>query len=170
MGAAAAGLEENDTVALRRALSRFATGVCVVLTETPSGVWGITVNSFTSVSLDPPLVLWCLGMETDRHQHFAESRRWTVSVLEAGQQAAADRFARMGEAPAAGSEIERAASGDPIVSGALAHFVCNTYARHTLGDHVALVGEVAAFGAADADALTYFASRYGAAAFPPEQR
>ncbi|MEG0819521.1 MAG: flavin reductase family protein, partial [Brevundimonas sp.] len=84
---------EFDAKAYRKALGGFATGVCVVTAHTAEGPLGITVNSFTSVSLDPPLVLWCLDVKSDRHDAFAGAERFAVHMLPVEDQAMSDRFA-----------------------------------------------------------------------------
>ena len=82
-----------DITAYRWALGGFATGVCVVTAHTPDGPYGITINSFTSVSLKPPLVLWCLDRASDRHDGFAGAERFAVHMLPVEDREMSDRFA-----------------------------------------------------------------------------
>ncbi len=151
--------DEHD---YRRALGAFATGVALVTTDTPGGPAGIVVNSFTSVSLKPRLVLWCLGDRSDRYGAFSVAGRWAVSFLSAEQQATSVRFAAPGSAPPQATTFARLA-GAPVIEGALARLVCRTHDRLTLGDHLLIVGEVEAFDSRGGDALTYFRGRYGVA-------
>jgi flavin reductase (DIM6/NTAB) family NADH-FMN oxidoreductase RutF len=146
----------------RRALGALATGVALIVTQSAGGPAGIVVNSFTSVSLKPRLVLWCLGEASDRYAHFAEAPRWTVNVLSAAQEAVAARVAKPG-AWAIGDLPLSALDGAPVLEGALLHLVCRTSERRVMGDHLAIVGAVEAFAAAPGDGLTYFRSRYGVA-------
>lgn len=148
--------------AFRRAMSAFATGVAVVTARrADGGISGITVNSFTSVSLEPPLVLWCLGSESERYSHFAEAEIWGVTVLGAEAEALAVRFARAERETAAAAEIE-ALAGAPVLRGAgVAHLACVTHARHIMGDHLLIVGEVKACRAMAGDGLGFFRGKYG---------
>lgn len=125
----------------RDALGCFATGVTVVTTATPEGPLAITANSFTSVSLDPPLVLWCAARRSLRHAPFAEARRYAIHVIGEDQQALAARFARSGDDFSA---LDWAPDdhGTPILAGCLARFDCTAHARHPGGDHSILVGQV----------------------------
>ena len=146
----------------RRALGAFATGVALVTTDGAEGPCGIVVNSFTSVSLKPRLVLWCLGDQSDRYGVFSIAERWAVNFLSAGQETVSSEFARPG---AGHPEVARFAMRDgvPVHEGALASLVCRTHDRVRLGDHLVIVGEVEAFDSAPGDALTYFRGRYGVA-------
>ena len=150
--------------AYRAALGGFATGVVLITTDTAAGVAGIVVNSFTSVSLNPRIVLWCLGDASDRFAMFAHTERWGASVLAADQQEISARFARPGAFDAAGLDILRLGDA-PVLANAVTQLSCRTVERTHMGDHLMIVGEV---GAAQADAeragLTYFRGRYGRAA------
>lgn len=150
----------RDTVAYRRALGTFATGVCVVTADTPEGPLGITVNSFTSVSLEPRLILWCLDERSERWPVFAAAERFAVHVLDAGDEAEARRFAR-GVARLDASEFTRSASGQPRLARAAATFECATHDRVQAGDHMVIFGRVEAFEASDAPVLTFHRGRYG---------
>jgi 3-hydroxy-9,10-secoandrosta-1,3,5(10)-triene-9,17-dione monooxygenase reductase component len=152
----------DDEQDYRRALGAFATGVALITTDTPGGPAGIVVNSFTSVSLKPRLVLWCLGDQSDRFEAFSVAERWTVNVLSAEQQAISARFAVHGSTASQDTSFARLA-GAPAIEGALARLVCRTHDRLTMGDHLLIVGEVEAFDSREGDALTYFRGRYGVA-------
>jgi 3-hydroxy-9,10-secoandrosta-1,3,5(10)-triene-9,17-dione monooxygenase reductase component len=153
---------EDDERAYRRALGGFATGIALIAAEGAAGPAGIVVNSFTSVSLEPRLVLWCLGDASDRFQQFSEAGRWSVSVLAAEHEAICAQVARPG-AWAIGDLPLARLHGAPVLAGALAHLVCTTVERRRLGDHLAIVGEVGAYASADGAGLTYFRGRYGRA-------
>lgn len=150
---------DEETRAYRRALGGFATGVALIAVPGPAG---IVVNSFTSVSLNPRLVLWCLGDESDRFSLFAEAERWTVSILAAEHEAISSRIAQKGAWDIADLPLGQLASL-PVLKGALATLACRTAERLPLADHLAIVGEVEAFDSADGVGLTYFRGRYGRA-------
>lgn len=144
----------------RRALGSFATGVTVVTAEDAQGPLGLTVNSFTSVSLEPRLILWCLDDVCDRRHVFHTAGRFAVNVLAAGEHDASRRFAR-GAWRLQASELDQGATGVPLLKGALARFECETRERIQMGDHQIIVGEVMAFEAVDGDGLVFFRGRYG---------
>ena len=150
----------EDAVAYRRALGAFATGVCVVTADTPEGPLGITINSFTSVSLDPRLILWCLDERSERWPPFAAVERFAVHVLPAEDRALSDRFA-WGVCTLSEGEFDTHGSGPPRLRDALARFDCRTHERIQLGDHLVIVGAVEAFESRPGAALTYFRGRYG---------
>lgn len=145
----------------RRALGCFATGVTIVSADGEEGAVGLTVNSFTSVSLTPRLVLWCLDERSERGAAFLAAPRFGVSVLSAEQQALSMRFAEPGGGRLDSVDSERTPGGAPLLRGALARFDCRTVERRRLGDHHVIVGEVEAFDAREGAALTYFRGGYG---------
>lgn len=153
----------DEARAYRRALGAFATGVTVVCAEGPEGAVGITVNSFTSVSLVPRLVLWCLDDASDRYPLFAGAERWSVTVLPAGDDARAMRFA-VGEGyRIAEADLARLPDGVPALPGGLLRLSARTVETRTLGDHLVIVGEVVGYEAAAGDALTFFRGQFGTA-------
>ncbi len=153
--------------AFRDALGTFATGVCVVTTRSagaPGGFVGLTVNSFTSVSLDPPLVLWCLGKDSDRAGVFLNTDSFAVSVLAADQEDLSRAFAGDDEAGAGTGSVptRTGVTGTPMLEGALAQIDCMVEARHDGGDHIILVGRVAELASkASGQPLLYFRGDYG---------
>ena len=151
----------RDTAAYRRALGAFATGVCVITADSPSGPLGITANSFTSVSLEPRLVLWCLDERSDRWPVFAAAERFAIHVLPSSDQALSRRFAK-GVAVLDEGEFVRSSDGPPCLPEALVRFECTTHDRIQMGDHLIIVGRVEAFDDAGGEALTFFRGRYGA--------
>jgi flavin reductase (DIM6/NTAB) family NADH-FMN oxidoreductase RutF len=155
-------VDADTALNYRRALGAFATGVTVITAEDREGPLGLTVNSFTSVSLDPPLVLWCLGDESDRRHAFSNAEVFAVNVLAAEDQAHSERFA-WGAHRLVDGELERGAAGTPMLAGALARFECEARERIRIGDHLVIVGEVIGFDARDGEGLLFFRGRYGCA-------
>src|SRR6185312_1250064 len=131
--------------AFRRAMSAFATGVTVVTAAREDGsLSGITVNSLTSVSLKPRLLLWCLGDESARYDVFAAADVWGVTVLGADEEVLAVRFARAETEGVAASEAETFA-GAPVLRAGIGWLSCRTTERCKAGDHLIIIGEVQDF-------------------------
>ena len=127
----------------RALLGSFATGVTVVTAAAPDGtVSGMTASSIASTSLDPPLVLLCVGEETDFIATVRDAPAFALSVLAADQEAIARRFAAKHPARFEGVPITRAANGLPLVEGAAAHILCDVWTRHVAGDHTVFIGLV----------------------------
>lgn len=146
---------------LKDALGRFATGVAVAACRNARGGYtALTVNSFTSVSLDPPLVLWCIERRASSFDDFAAAASYSISILTDAQQSVSERFARHVPAPLAAGEFEVWKSGAPILAERLAGFDCEIIDRHRSGDHVILVARVIQFDSRAGAPLLYFASRY----------
>lgn len=152
----------DEAIAYRRALGAFATGVCIVTADSAAGPLGITINSFTSVSLKPRLVLWCLDERSERWGAFAGADRFAIHVLCASARDLAARFAK-GIGALSEGEYARAEGQAPRLANAKARFECRTHDRIQMGDHMIIVGEVVSFETEDGPALTYFRGRYGAA-------
>lgn len=144
----------------RDALGRYATGVTVVTTLVPAGPLAITVNSFASVSLDPPLVLWCPARRSQRFDAFLAARRYSIHVLAAGQLELGLHFARAGTVPE-GLDAAVTPEGDYHLEGCLARFDCTAESRHDGGDHAILVGRVHRAAMRDGDPLLFWGGRYG---------
>jgi len=134
----------GDTRALRHALGRFATGVTVITTRCPSGrLVGLTANSFSSVSLDPPLVLWSLRKNASSLPSFTGSQHFAVHVLSAEQEVLSNHFAKQGALDKfAELEFETGHGGCPLLPGALATFECQIETEVEGGDHVIFLGRV----------------------------
>lgn len=154
-----------DVTAYRRALGGFATGVCVVTAHTGEGPFGITVNSFTSVSLRPPLILWCLDRKSDRHDAFASADRFAVHMLPVEDQEMSDRFA-WGVCRLSAEEFDSTSAEPPRLRNALTRLDCTVHDRIVMGDHLTIVGAVSAWETRPGDALTYYRGRYGEAKEP----
>jgi flavin reductase (DIM6/NTAB) family NADH-FMN oxidoreductase RutF len=128
---------------LRAALGLFATGVTIVTTLSAEGEpVGMTVNSFNSVSLEPPLVLWSLGLRSGSLAAFRDAARYVIHVLSADQRELAERFAQRGVDRFANIDWSAGLGGQPVLAGAAAVFECSARSRHTEGDHIILVGQV----------------------------
>jgi flavin reductase (DIM6/NTAB) family NADH-FMN oxidoreductase RutF len=144
-------------------MGAFATGVTVVSAARPDGrMSGITVNSLTSVSLQPRLLLWCLGDQSERYDVFAEADRWGVTVLGADEEALALRFARAESESIESHEAEQFASA-PVLRTGVAHFACRTHDRRVAGDHLIIIGEVTDFRVKAGPALIFYRGLYGRA-------
>ncbi len=132
---------EDDPRGYRDALGSFATGVTVITTSSADGPVGITANSFASVSLDPPLVLWSPAKTSNRFDYFKDAQRFAIHVLDGHQQAICDGFTR--EASAFdGLDWQASAHGIPLIDGCLARFECRRETYHDAGDHIIIVGRV----------------------------
>ncbi len=152
----------HDPRTLRDALGSFATGVTVVTCLTADGSpAGLTVNSFTSVSLDPPLLLVCLAKPAASAVALTEASHFAVNVLQTGQQPASIRFSTRDEDRFGTTPWSCGEAGAPILKDALGVFECERHAVHDGGDHHILVGQVikASFDAG-LDPLLYFRGKY----------
>lgn len=126
---------------LRTALGAFATGVTVVTCRGPEGPLGFTANSFTSVSFDPPLVLWCPSVAAPCHDAFVAAHDFAIHVLEAGQLDISQRFAeRPGDF--SGLDWQEGETGVPQIAGCLTRLDCRHFAAHGVGDHTIVLGQV----------------------------
>ena len=127
----------------RASLAMFATGVTIVTARTPAGVLvGLTANSFNSVSLNPPLVLWSLAQAAGSMAALSAGSHYAINILAADQKALAERFASRREDRWKDVVFTEGASGSPLLSGAAATFECFNRSRYEEGDHVIFVGEV----------------------------
>jgi flavin reductase (DIM6/NTAB) family NADH-FMN oxidoreductase RutF len=152
--------DPQDARAFRDALGRFATGVTVITCDTGTGPLGITANSFASLSLDPPLILWSPAKHSSRYPFFAAAPHFAVHVMGDDQFELAQGFARSGDA--FGSvEWQTGAHGVPLISDCLARFECTLEAAHDGGDHTIIIGRVTRVSARDGDPLVFQGGRYG---------
>ena len=151
-----------DPQAFRDALGSFVTGVTIVTARDEAGrPYGLTANSFNSVSLDPPMVLWSLSLRSGSLPVFRDADNWAVHVLAADQQAMSDRFARPGDGKFAGVEDVDGPEGAPLLAGYAARFGCRARFEYEGGDHAIFLGEVVDFDRREADPLIYHGGRYG---------
>jgi flavin reductase (DIM6/NTAB) family NADH-FMN oxidoreductase RutF len=152
----------SDQRTLRDALGSFATGVTVVTCVDPDGrPFGLTVNSFTSVSLDPPLLLVSISKRARCAAALAEAGHFAVNVLQTGQQPASIRFSTRDEDRFGATPWSTGETGAPLLMESLGVFECERHAVHEGGDHLILVGKVirASFDP-NMDPLLYFRGRY----------
>ena len=132
-----------DSRQFRNALGKFATGVCVITGETAAGeAFGMTVNSFASVSLDPPLVLWSLQNNSEMYATFEHCHRWAVNILRLDQQELSNRYAKKGDHSLLAEDVEAGAHGMPVLPHSLVSLECELEARYPGGDHAILVARV----------------------------
>jgi 3-hydroxy-9,10-secoandrosta-1,3,5(10)-triene-9,17-dione monooxygenase reductase component len=154
-------MESGSDQSLRSVMGAFATGVTAVTAAGANGrLSGITVNSLTSVSLTPPLLLWCLGDQSERYPVFANADLWGVTVLGADDGALAVRLARAETESIAAEEAEIFA-GVPILRTGIAHIACRTHERRQAGDHLIIIGEALAMRVKPGAALSFFRGAYG---------
>jgi flavin reductase (DIM6/NTAB) family NADH-FMN oxidoreductase RutF len=150
-----------DTRAFRSALGMFATGVTVITTRSERGEYaGFTANSFNSVSLDPPLVLWSLSLYSPNLPLFQNCSHYAINVLAADQVELSQRFAAPAIDRFAGVEFSPGLGGAPLLPGCCAWFECRNEARHAGGDHIIFVGLVEKFSHQDKAPLVFQGGRY----------
>ena len=152
----------NDNRALRNALGRFATGIAVVTAIDPDGhPIGLTVNSFSAVSLNPPLVLWCLDNGSHNLEAFRRASHHAITILAADQQELSNRFATWPTDRFAGLPWQPGLGGAPLLPGACASFVVANETTHLAGDHTIFIGRVERFTeSTDRAPLLYFGGGY----------
>ncbi len=150
-----------DTPTLRRALGRFATGVAVITTEHDGQRHGMTVNSLTSVSLDPPMLLVCLTRGSRTATAVARAGRFGVNILSARQEAIANRFARRGEDHFADVPLNEGPLGVPLISNAVAHVTCRVARQIDGGDHLIVLGDIVHIHHRDGLPLCFYSGTYG---------
>ncbi|WP_137819125.1 p-hydroxyphenylacetate 3-hydroxylase reductase component [Pseudomonas sp. 2FG] len=150
-----------DPRAFRRALGNFATGVTIVTAATPSGAKvGVTANSFNSVSLDPPLVLWSLDKRSNSCEVFEQASHFAVNILAADQIELSNQFARPKDDKFAGVTYELGDGGAPLLPDCSARFQCEKYQQLDGGDHWILIGKVLAFDDLGRSPLLYHQGAY----------
>jgi len=155
-------MQNFNPVELRNALGRFATGVTIVTTVDEAGNrYGITANSYNSVSLDPPLVLWSLARSSRSLAVFENCQAFAIHILSAHQQELAMRFASRGEVDKfAGLHLREGHGGVPLFEECAAHFECVTENRFEGGDHLIFLGRVINFERCDSDPLVFHDGRF----------
>lgn len=146
----------------RRALGRFPTGVAFVVARTPDGeACGVLINSFTSVSLAPPMVLWCLGLTSRSRPIFATAAAFAVSILSEDQRSLLSDLARPLEQRLQGVPIREGLGGAPVIEKAAAVFECSIATVTRAGDHEVYLGRVEHFERREDTPLAYLAGQYG---------
>ena len=147
----------------RKAMGSFATGVTVITTRTVVGKpWGFTVNSFTSVSLNPPLVLFCVGNGGESFANVDGSEFFAINYLAEHQEGVSRQFAARGVTDRfAGIPYREGLNGTPLIEGSLGMVLCRKVASHGAGDHVIVVCEVLDVELYEGNPLLFFRSGYG---------
>lgn len=156
-------LAELSPETLRCVLGYFVTGVAVITTENDHGLVGLTANSFASVSLRPPLVLFCVHQSSRVRHSLEESVFVGVNILSEDQEQVSRQFAGPHIDRFAGMEVHKGNTGAPLLSGALAHLECKVEKQLHAGDHVIVLARVHHLGAGNEGRrpLTFFGGRYG---------
>jgi flavin reductase (DIM6/NTAB) family NADH-FMN oxidoreductase RutF len=151
----------------RKALGSFATGVTVITVDYEGEVHGMTANAFTSVSLDPMLVLVCVDHRARTHTHLHTKKRFGVNVLAESQRAISEYYALATQTHQdaereAGAQFDRTAHGTPVLHGALAYLECRLRTAEDAGDHTIFIAEVEDVVVRDGDPLLFFRGEYRA--------
>jgi flavin reductase (DIM6/NTAB) family NADH-FMN oxidoreductase RutF len=154
-----------NPVMFRRVMGAFTTGVTVITVEREPGlVHGMTANSFTSVSLDPLLVLVCVDHDARLLSFLKSQRRFGVSILRVGQQALSEYFAKAEQTPETdarlGIRYTWTSSGIPLLDNTLAQLACNVVGEHPAGDHTIFIGEVESMESLDGEPLLFHRGQY----------
>ena len=153
-----------DPKDFRNALSMFATGVTIITTRAANGEpVGITANSFNSVSLDPPMVLWSLAKNAYSLPIFQQAKEWNVHILSNEQEALSNKFAKKGEDKFAGITLDQGVTQSPLLPACSARFQCRTMFEYEGGDHIIFVGEVLAYDQNPTPPLLYLSGNYALA-------
>lgn len=156
-----------DPIALRKAFGTFVTGVTIVTTYDADGnPRGMTANSFTSVSLDPPLLLICVGKSAASYEAFCQTESFAVNFLHEGQVDVSGIFASKTADKFGSVRHHRVHTGAPILADSLSWFDCTVFNRVEAGDHVILIGEVRAFGTSPQAPLGFCRGRYASVKDP----
>ena len=145
----------------RQACARFATGITISTVLGSDGTpHGLTANSFTSVSMDPPMLLLCIDHKANIIDHFKNAKHFGINILEKGQMNLSNRFAERGQDRFGGVSWHVGQFGVPLLDGAIAHFECAITNVIEAGDHSIFLGEVVSAESFDGEPLLYFRSRY----------
>lgn len=162
MSASSSSAPLPDVQAFRTALGRFATGITVVTATAPDGTpVGLTVNSFNSLSLEPPLVLWSLGNQSAYRTAFEQASHYAIHILAADQEALSQRFAMRQGDRFAGLDWQPGLGGAPLLPGCAATFEVANEIRYPGGDHLLFIGRAERFRHdPDAAPLLYFGGAY----------
>ena len=154
-----------NTTEFRKAMGAFATGVTIITVDLDGEVHGMTANAFTSVSLDPMLVLVCVDHSTRTHAHLHAKKRFGINVLCEDQRPVSEYYARPerthehAEAEA-GARFDRTRQGTPILHGALAYLECRLQSVQEAGDHSIFIAEVEDVVVGEGDPLLFFRGKY----------
>jgi flavin reductase len=148
----------------RRALGCFATGVTVITVDVDGQVQGMTANAFSSVSLDPMLVLVCVDHRARTHSHLHSKKRFGINVLASTQRPISEYYASRsdsrGHAEQVGARFDRTTHGTPVLNGALAYLECRLHTVNDAGDHTIFIAEVEEVVVNEGDPLLFFRGQY----------
>jgi len=154
-------MSDINPIAFRKALGSFTTGVTVITTKDANGkLCGLTANSFNSVSLEPPLVLWSIGKSSSNYQAFINAEFWNVHILATDQETVANNFARKGGDKFLDIDFAEGTNGAPVVGGCTAVMECQLEHQYEGGDHVILVGRVLRFDVSSKEPLVFSRGGY----------
>ena len=156
-----------DQETFRQAMGCFATGVTVITVDYEGEVQGMTANAFSSVSLDPLLVLVCVDQKARTHAHLHARKRFGINVLSEHQRAISEHYAQPDRDPAraeqeAGARFDRTPHGTPVLQGALAYLECRLQSAQDAGDHTIFIAEVEDVVVRSGKPLLYFQAGYRA--------
>lgn len=157
------GAPSGNSDAFRRALGHFSTGVTIITAESNGERAGITANSFSSVSLDPPLILWSVKKSSTSWPVFAASSSFAINVLAADQSSLAAQFARSGTDKYKDVDWKPGRSGAPLLSNVTAQFECSRRIEYEGGDHLIVMGQVTHFARYDRRPLVFTQGRFSTA-------
>jgi flavin reductase (DIM6/NTAB) family NADH-FMN oxidoreductase RutF len=150
----------DNTKMLRKAFSRFATGVTIVSCDSIDGHIGMTVNSFSSISLNPALIMWAPDKRSSRFKYFEKAHYFAIHVLNFDQQALCNEFVKNKKAFDTFSH-SISSKGVPIIDNCLARFHCVKYDMHDAGDHKIIIGKVESAIECTGNALSFFSGEFG---------
>jgi flavin reductase (DIM6/NTAB) family NADH-FMN oxidoreductase RutF/DNA-binding MarR family transcriptional regulator len=155
-------MNKFETSEFRQALGTFATGVAVITATTENGEpAGVTANSFTSVSLDPPLILWCLASASDSLKIFKDATHFAVNILASDQKNMSTHFAKRMENKFAKIPFVAGLGGAPLLDNCMTQLQCSSKEKYEVGDHWVFVGEVEKFESTSKEALLFHLGSYG---------
>lgn len=158
----ASGSSALDPRDFRNALGTFATGVTIITAMADDGKpYGLTCNSFASVSINPPLVLWSLGMYSQGLPIFQNASHFAINVLGVSQQALASKFAKSGVDRFSGVDWKPGLGSAPLIADSVAHFQCRAANRYYGGDHVIFLGAVEAYAYNKQEPLLFVSGGFG---------
>ena len=154
-----------NPIEFRRAMGCFATGVTIITVALEGEVHGMTANAFSSVSLDPPLVLVCVDHSTRTHSHLHSKKRFGINVLCQDQRAISEYYARPDRShehaeTEAGARFDRTKHGTPMLVGSLAYLECRLHSAQDAGDHTIFIAEVEDVVVREGEPLLFFRGKY----------
>ena len=151
----------NDSKAFRQCLGKFATGITVITCcDAEGNPCGITANSFSSVSLDPPLILWNIAKVSNSLDAYLDAAHFAINVLSSEQREVSNHFAQSDHTLFDNVDFELSDRNVPLLPGTIATFECRTHQIHDCGDHYIIIGEVEDFSANEQEPLLFFGGDY----------